>query len=162
MSDIKPRVSGTGHVPVSSTRFNTCANFSNNCNGSACNSSTLHPSAPGALVLFIFLQAILSFPPSSSPTVHSQEVGMCSPKAVSNCCQVGRVPSSCILKIGIQACTCSALAVCVPSSRCIITIFHCELLCTNCKQLCNPCEASFSRSSLGSLCRPRVLVSLRL
>ena len=113
MSDIKPRVSGAGHVPISSTRFNICANFSDNCNGSACNSATLHPSAPGALVLFIFLQAFLSFSPSSS-----------SPEEVSNCCLVGRVPSSRILNIGIQACsmsacTCQALA-CRPteSSKC--------------------------------------------
>ena len=35
-------------------------------------------------------------------------------------------------------------------------------LCTSYKKLCNPCEASFSRSSSRSLCRPRVLVSRRL
>ena len=50
MSDISPRVSGTSHVPVSSTKFSTSASFSNSCSGSACNSATLHPSAPGALV----------------------------------------------------------------------------------------------------------------
>ena len=49
---------------------------------------------------------------------------MCSPKEVSNWCQVGRVPGSCILNIGIpacsmSACTCSALAVCT-----IFTLHH--------------------------------------
>ena len=40
--------------------------------------------------------------------------------------------------------------------------FHCEALCTNCKQLCSPCEANFSKSSSDPLCRPRALVSLLL
>ena len=56
-------------------------------------------------------------------------------------------------------CTCSALAVCVPSSRCTITIFHYRLLCTNCKQLCSVCEASFPKSSSVSLRRLHALVS---
>ena len=73
MSEIKPHVSGVGSVPISSTKFNTCANFSNNCNGRACNSANLHPSAPGAL--FIFLHTFFSFSPFSSSTTHSQAAG---------------------------------------------------------------------------------------
>ena len=85
-------------------------------------------------MLFVLLHAFFNSSPLSSSTVHSQVAGMCSPNSASNC---DRVPSSCILKIGIQGCstsvcTCLALAVCVPSSRCTITIFHCQHFCTNC------------------------------
>ena len=107
-------------------------------------------------LLFIFLQVILIFSPSSSATVPSQETTLCSQKETATC-----VSRSWILNIGIKVCsmsTCtySALTVYVSSSRCTITIFHCQLLDSNYKQSFSPCEVIFFQVviqfSLSSSC----------
>ena len=63
LSDIQPRVSGTGHVSVSSIRFNTC----------------IHQLLTHLCSSF-FCKQFLSFLSSSSSAVHSQERLMCSAK----------------------------------------------------------------------------------
>ena len=139
---------GLAICPFSSTRFRTCANFSNNCNGSACNSATLHPSAHGALGALHLFARIFQF--LTNQLIDSTFTGggnvftarglklkpgwlraqfmhleNRNPSLLNECVH--------LLSVG---CVCRHHA--APSQ-----FFHCQLLCIDCKQLCSPCEANF-------------------
>ena len=122
MSEIKPHVSGVGHQHL-------CQFFNTMC-------QTEEPATPllSTRQLLVHLHSS-SFWAHFSVSHHSayrqhihRRQGCVHQKRLQTETKVGCVPSSYILNIGIQACsmsacTCSALAVCVPSSRCTITIF---------------------------------------
>ena len=75
MDDISPRASGTDHVSVSPTRFETSVSFSSSCSESAFKSDNVHPSNLEHLIYHL-LYALFNFSPSSSFTIHSQSTGM--------------------------------------------------------------------------------------
>ena len=112
--------SGTGHVPVSSTKFSTPVSQTVAA-GELCSRSTRVLHSPTRIFQIFTIHPMI---------MHSQALGMC---------QVGRVPTWCILKIGIQRCSESLLGVgCV---RAILTLHH-HIFCQRLSTISRSCVIS--------------------